>query len=162
MMGTRCGDVDPAILPYLSKQAGMSLDDLDTMLNRKSGLLGIAGMNDMRDLHAACDKGDENAKLALEMFCYSIRKYIGAYYAALGRIDALVFTAGIGENDDLARALICADLDDMGITIDPALNTPRSSQAREISRKDGKVRVLVIPTNEELAIAESTMKVLGL
>jgi len=162
MMGTRCGDVDPAILPYLAKQANMSLDELDTMLNRKSGLLGICGMNDMRDLHAACDKGDEKAKLALEMFCYSIRKYIGAYYAALGRVDALVFTAGIGENDDLARAKICENLEDMGITIDPALNAVRSGQAREISRKDGKVQVMVIPTNEELAIAESTMKVLGL
>jgi len=161
MMGTRSGDVDPAILPYLAGQAGMSLDELDTMLNRKSGLLGICGMNDMRDLHAACDKGDAKAKLALEMFCYSIRKYIGAYYAVLGRVDALVFTAGIGENDDLARAGICAGLEDMGITIDPALNAVRG-EAREISRQDGKVRVLVIPTNEELAIAESTMKVLGL
>ena len=162
MMGTRSGDVDPAILPYLAKQADMSLDELDTMLNRKSGLLGICGMNDMRDLHAARDKGDEKAELAFEMFCYSIRKYIGAYYAALGRIDALIFTAGIGENDDLARAGICGGLEEIGITIDPALNAVRSGQAREISRKDGKVRVLVIPTNEELAIAESTMKVLGL
>jgi acetate kinase len=162
MMGTRSGDVDPAILPYLAKQANMNMDELDTMLNRKSGLLGICGMNDMRDLHAARDKGDAKAQLAFEMFCHSIRKYVGAYYAVLGRIDALVFTAGIGENDDLARAGICESLEDLGITIDPALNAVRSGQARDISREGGKVRVLVIPTNEELAIAESTMKVLGL
>ena len=162
MMGTRSGDVDPAILPYLAKQTGMSMDELDAMLNRKSGLLGICGMNDMRDLHAACDKGDAQAQLAFAMFCHSIRKYIGAYYAVLGRVDALIFTAGIGENDDLARAAICEGLEDMGIIIDPALNAVRSGQARDISREGGKVRVLVIPTNEELAIAESTMKVLGL
>ena len=162
MMGTRCGDVDPAILPYLAKQTGMGLDELDAMLNRKSGLLGICGLNDMRDLHAARDKGDAKAELAFEMFCHSIRKYVGAYYAVLGRVDALVFTAGIGENDAFARAAVCENLEELGITIDPALNAVRSGQARDISREGGKVRVLVIPTNEELAIAESTMKVLGL
>jgi acetate kinase len=162
MMGTRSGDVDPAILPYLAKQTGMTMDELDIMLNRKSGLLGICGMNDMRDLHAAHTNGNAKAQLAFEMFCHSIRKYIGAYYAVLGRVDALIFTAGIGENDDLARAAICENLEDLGITIDPALNAVRSVEARAISRENGKVRVLVIPTNEELAIAESTMKVLEL
>lgn len=162
MMGTRSGDVDPAILPYLAKQAAMDMDDLDDMLNRKSGLFGICGMNDMRDLHAAREKGDARAQLAFDMFCHSIRKYIGAYYAVLGKVDALVFTAGIGENDDLARAGICEGLEGMGITIDPVLNAVRSGQARKISQQGAKVRVLVIPTNEEIAIAESTMTVLGL
>ena len=162
MMGTRSGDVDPAILPYLAKQTGMGMDELDAMLNRKSGLFGICGLNDMRDLHAARNKGDAKAQLAFTMFCHSIRKYIGAYYAVLGRVDALIFTAGIGENDDLARAGICENLEELGITIDPALNAVRSGKARAISREEGKVRVLVIPTNEELAIAESTVKVLGL
>jgi acetate kinase len=162
MMGTRSGDVDPAILPYLATHAGLTLDELDAMLNRKSGLLGICGMNDMRDLHAARDKGDAKAQLAFEMLCHSIRKYIGAYYAVLGRVDALVFTAGIGENDSLTRAAICKDMENLGIAIDPALNAVRSGEARTISCESGKVRVLVIPTNEELAIAESTMKVLGL
>lgn len=162
MMGTRSGDVDPAILPYLAKQAGMNIHALDDMLNRKSGLFGICGMNDMRDLHTAREKGDTRAQLAFEMFCHSIRKYIGAYYAVLGRVDALVFTAGIGENDNLARAGICEGLEGLGITIDPELNAVRSGEARKISQQGAKVRVLVIPTNEEIAIAESTMKVLGL
>ena len=162
MMGTRSGDVDPAILPFLAKQAGMGMEELDNMLNRQSGLFGICGMNDMRDLHAAREKGDAKAQLAFEMFCHSIRKYIGAYYAVLGRVDALVFTAGIGENDDLARAGICEGLEGLGITIDPKLNAIRSGEPRKISQQGAKVRVLVVPTNEEIAIAEATMKVLGL
>lgn len=162
MMGTRCGDIDPAILPYLAKEAGMDMGGLDNMLNRQSGLYGICGMNDMRDLHAARENGDAKAQLAFEMFCYSIRKYIGAYYAVLGKVDALVFTAGIGENDDFARAGICEGLEGLGITIDPKLNAVRSGEPRKISQQGAKVRVLVIPTNEEIAIAESTMKVLGL
>ncbi len=162
MMGTRSGDVDPAILPYLAGQTGMGMAELDSMLNRQSGFLGVCGMNDMRDIHAAREKGDAKAELAFAMFCHSIRKYIGAYYAVLGRVDALVFTAGIGENDDLARAGICEGLEGLGITIDPARNAIRSGEARKISQQGSRVRVLVIPTNEEIAIAESTMKVLGL
>ena len=162
IMGTRCGDIDPAIHAYLGANTGMSLKEIDSMLNRESGLKGICGMNDMRDLHAAREKGDAKAQLAFEMFCHSIRKYIGAYYAVLGRVDALVFTAGIGENDDLARAGICEGLEGLGITIDPKLNAIRSGEPRKISQQGAKVRVLVVPTNEEIAIAEATMKVLGL
>ena len=162
MMGTRSGDIDPAIHAYLGKQAGMGLEEIDAMLNRKSGLLGICGMNDMRDIHAAREKGDSRAQLAFDMFCHSIRKYIGAYYAVLGRVDSIVFTAGIGENDEFAREGICAGLEPMGIAVDQAKNLKRSSEARNISPQGAKVRVLVIPTNEEIAIAESTVKVLGL
>jgi acetate kinase len=161
IMGTRCGDIDPAIHAYLGRHTGMGLEEIDSMLNRKSGLKGICGMNDMRDLHAASEKGDARAQLAFDMFCHSIRKYIGAYYAVLGRVDALVFTAGIGENDDKARAGICRDLEGLGIAIDPAKNAERSGKARVLSPEGSRVTVLVVPTNEEIAIAEATQRVLG-
>lgn len=161
MMGTRCGDIDPAIHSYLAAQTGMDINQIDSLLNRESGLNGIAGMNDMRDLHAAREKGDKKAQLAFEMLCYGIRKYIGAYYAALGRVDAIVFTAGIGENDDLARAGICEGLEGLGIAVDPAKNAVRSGDPRVISPESASVKVMVIPTNEEIAIAQSTMSVLG-
>lgn len=161
IMGTRCGDIDPAILAYLGKQTGMGLDDIDSMLNRKSGLCGICGMNDMRDLHSAREKGDKKAILAFDMFCHSIRKYIGAYYSVLGRVDALVFTAGIGENDNHARAGICAGMENLGFAVDSAKNDKRSGDVRDISAEGGRIPVLVIPTNEEIAIAEATMRVLG-
>ncbi|MDL2279110.1 acetate kinase [Desulfovibrio sp. OttesenSCG-928-G11] len=160
IMGSRCGDIDPAIHAYLAKQTGMSLEDIDNTLNRKSGLKGICGMNDMRDIHAAREKGEQKAQLAFDMFCYSIRKYIGAYYAALGRLDALVFTAGIGENDEATRIGICGGLDPMGIAIDPMRNAAKQGQVRVISPQGAKVRVLVVPTNEELAIAQATVNVL--
>ncbi|MDR0826265.1 MAG: acetate kinase [Desulfovibrio sp.] len=160
IMGSRCGDIDPAILIYLARQTGMSIEKIDDTLNRKSGLKGVCGFNDMRDIHTACDKGDEKAELALNMFCYSIKKYIGSYYAVLGRVDALIFTAGIGENDSLVRELVCADMEGLGISIDLAANAARSSAIRDISGKGGKVKALVIPTNEELAIAKSTLQVL--
>ena len=161
IMGTRCGDIDPAILAYLGKRTGMGLDEIDNLLNRRSGLKGICGLNDMRDLHAARANGDDKAELAFAMFCHSIRKYIGAYCAVLGRVDALVFTAGIGENDNFARVGICEGLDGLGIAIDPEKNDKRSSTARDIGAKDARIRVLVIPTNEELAIAEATVSVIG-
>ena len=160
IMGSRCGDIDPAIHAYLAKQTGMGIDDIDSTLNRQSGLKGICGMNDMRDIHAAREKGDAKAQLAFDMFCYSIRKYIGAYYAALGRLDALVFTAGIGENDDDARIGICEGLEPMGIAVDSARNAAKRGQTRVISPQGAKVRVLVVPTNEELAIAQATAQVL--
>ncbi len=161
MMGTRCGDIDPAIHAYLGRHKGLGLDAIDALLNRQSGLKGICGMNDMRDLHAARAKGDKQAQLAFDMFCYSIRKYIGAYYAVLGRVDALVFTAGIGENDNDVRAAVCEGLDGMGIAVDKTKNDTRSGNARSISPDGTKVPVLVIPTNEELAIAEATQRVLA-
>ncbi len=161
VMGTRCGDIDPAIHAYLGRETGMDLEQIDSLLNRQSGLKGISGTNDMRDVHAAREKGDARAQLAFEMFCHSIRKYIGAYYAVLGRVDALVFTAGIGENDAKSRAGICRDLEALGIEIDAEKNAARSGEARNLSPQGARVPVLVIPTNEEIAIAETTVRLLG-
>ncbi|MDR2604100.1 MAG: acetate kinase [Desulfovibrio sp.] len=160
IMGTRCGDIDPAVPAYLCAQTGSGPEKIDSMLNRESGLKGICGLNDMRDIHAACAAGNEKAALALDMFCYSIKKYIGAYYAALGNVDALAFTAGIGENDGITRAAVCAGLEGLGIAVDPTANAVRSSEPRAISPKGAKVSVLVIPTNEELAIAQAVQRIL--
>jgi acetate kinase len=158
MMGTRCGDVDPAIVPFLISK-GMTAAEVYTLMNSQSGLKGICGLNDMRDIHAACAKGDARAVLAMEMFAYHIKKYIGSYFAVLDRVDALVFTAGIGENDNISRAKICADMRHMGIELDPAANDERSSKTRRISKRDAALPVLVVPTNEELAIAEITARI---
>lgn len=161
MMGTRCGDIDPAIHAFLGRHTGLGLEEIDAMLNRQSGLKGICGMNDMRDIHSAREKGDKKTQLAFEMFCHSIRRYIGAYMVELGRVDALVFTAGIGENDDHVRAQVCAGLENLGIALDLDVNGKRSGEARSISAAGTRVPVLVVPTNEELAIAQATLTVLG-
>lgn len=160
MMGTRCGDIDPAIVKFIMDQKGLSIEEVDTILNKKSGLLGIAGMNDMRDLHAAVEKGNEMAKLALDIFVHKVKQFIGAYTAVLGTVDGIVFTAGIGENDDIARAQICADMQGLGIEIDTAANSRRSDDPNKISTAASKVQVWVIPTNEELQIAQDTIAVL--
>ena len=160
MMGSRCGDVDPSAVTYVAKQRNIPPEKLDAIMNKQSGLLGICGRNDMRDVHEARAAGDEMAQLAFDMFIYRIQKYLGSYYAMLGRVDALVFTAGIGENDDMTREAVCADLDILGIAIDPEKNKRRSGVARDISAEGARVPVLVIPTNEEAAIAQSTMRVL--
>lgn len=161
MMGTRCGEIDPAIVPFLMEKTGKPASAIDTMMNKESGLKGICGLNDMRDIHSACEKGDAKAILALEMFVYRIKKYIGAYAAVLGRVDAVVFTAGIGENDDIVRLQACSELDLFGIAVDPAENAKRSSKARSISPAGTRVPVLVIPTNEELEIATTTVRLIG-
>jgi acetate kinase len=160
MMGTRSGDIDPAILPFLMKEKGLSMDEVDAILNKQSGLKGICGMNDMRDIHSAAEKGDKKAALAVDMFVYRIKKYIGAYYAVTGPLDALVFTAGIGENDEIVRARVCANLEHLGISIDPARNAGRKKIATAVQADGSKVAILVIPTNEELAIAKATLSVL--
>ncbi|MFI3272782.1 MAG: acetate kinase [Pseudomonadota bacterium] len=160
MMGTRCGSIDPAIVHYLMDEKGYTCAEVDNLMNKQSGLKGICGMNDMRDLHAARAAGNEKAQLAFEMFTYRIKKNIGAYIAILGPIDALVFTAGIGENDDLTRAEVCADMQHLGISIDADLNTIRNGEPRHIS-SDSSVAVLVVPTNEELEIAQATRTVLA-
>lgn len=160
MMGTRSGDIDPAILPFLMKEKGLSMDEVDSILNKQSGLKGICGMNDMRDIHSAAEKGDKKAALAVDMFVYRIKKYIGAYYAVTGPLDALVFTAGIGENDEIVRARVCANLEHLGISIDSARNAGRKKVATAIQADGSKVAILVIPTNEELAIAKATLNVL--
>ena len=153
IMGTRCGDIDPAIIFYLARVEGLSIDELDNMLNKKSGLKGICGNNDMREVGEMAEEGDEKAKLALEMFNYRIKKYIGSYSAVLGRVDCLIFTGGIGENDIKVRENSCSNLENMGISLDLKENNQRAKEIIEISKKDSKVKILVIPTNEELEIA---------
>jgi len=153
VMGTRCGDIDPAIIFYLSRTEGLSIDELDSMLNKKSGLKGICGNNDMREVGEMAQKGDEKAKLALDMFNYRIKKYIGSYSAVLGRVDCLIFTGGIGENDTEVRKNSCSNLENLGISLDLKANSQRADKIIEISKKESKVKVLVIPTNEELEIA---------
>ncbi len=161
MMGTRSGDIDPAIIPFLMKEKGLNMGEIDDILNKQSGLKGICGMNDMRDIHAAAAKGDKKAALAVDMFVYRIKKYIGAYYAVTGPLDALVFTAGIGENDEIVRARVCANLEHLGIGIDAARNAGRKKVATAVHADGSKVAILVIPTNEELAIAKATVSVLN-
>jgi acetate kinase len=157
VMGTRSGDLDPAILVYLHREAGMSVDAIDALLNRDSGMKGLAGVNDMREVQRLADGGDERAAEALDIYCYRIRKYVGAYTAALGRVDALVFTAGIGENNAPVRAGVCAGLEGFGVRIDPERNAVRSDEARPVSTDDSSLGVLVVPTDEELEIAEQTL-----
>jgi len=160
IMGTRCGDLDPAIIFYLARETGMGLQELDALLNHESGLKGICGDNDMRRIAERAVQGDEHAGLALDMFCYRIRKYIGSYMAVLGRVDALVFTGGIGENAALVREKVCADLVAFGMDIDPGKNLTQTKGVRELQQDDSHVKVLVIPTNEELEIARQTIDVL--
>ncbi len=161
VMGTRSGDIDPALHAFLADTKGMGIQEIDAMLNKQSGLKGLCGVNDMRDIHSARAKGDKKAQLAFDVFCHRIRSYLGSYYAILGRVDAVIFTAGIGENDDAMRAEVCKELDHMGISLDLELNAKRMPGVRNISRKESRVPVLVVPTNEELAIAQSTLAVLN-
>lgn len=159
MMGTRCGDIDPAILPYLSHMAGLNIDELDNIMNKKSGLLAISGTNDMREIEDMLGK-DEKADLAYDMFVHRIKKYVGAYYAIIGKIDAIIFTAGIGENSNLLRQRVCCELAHFGLTLNKEVNDVRSSDIRYIDTPDAKIRTLVVPTNEELAIALQTQDVI--
>jgi acetate kinase len=159
LMGTRCGDIDPAALFYIMSKDELSLHDMSTLLNKFCGLYGISGdSNDMRELMTACAKGDEQAKLAVGVFCYRIKKYIGAYSAALGHVDGLIFTGGIGENSPPIRAHACEGLGELGIQIDPARNAEMVGKEGEISTEGSRVRVMVIPTNEELLIARDTFR----
>ena len=157
-MGTRCGSIDPAIMPFLMDKLGLSAAEMDTYMNKKSGMLGVSGVSsDFRDLGAAAEQGNERAELALQMFAYKVKQYIGAYAAALNGVDAIVFTAGVGENDSRMRELILTDMDYLGVDVDFAYNRtcPRGEEA-EISRPGSRVRVFVIPTDEEMTIAHDT------
>ena len=160
VMGTRSGDLDPAIHMFLHRNKGMDLDAIDVMLNKESGLKGLCGMNDMRDIHRAVAEGNVLAAQALAVQTYRNRKYIGAYMAVLGRVDAIVFTAGIGENDAIVRAKSLKGLDLFGARLDPEKNMRRSREARCISTDGSPIRIFVIPTNEELAIAREAANVL--
>jgi acetate kinase len=160
IMGTRCGDIDPAIILYLMSKDELTLHDMSTLLNRFSGLYGIsANSNDMRELIAAAAEGDKQAEVAIEAFCYRLRKYIGAYTAALGHVDGLVFTGGIGENAPLVREKACQGLAELGYEIDPARNQEAVGETSEISTDSSRIRIFVIPTNEELLIARDTFRV---
>ena len=156
-MGTRTGDIDPAIVPFIQKRTGMSADELDTLMNKQSGVQGISGVSsDFRDLEKAASEGNERAQLALDMFVYQGTKIVGSYAAAMGGVDVIVFTAGIGENTCDIRAGICKNLEFMGVKVDPAKNDGLRGKEAVISADDSKVTVVVIPTNEELAIAQET------
>lgn len=160
LMGTRSGDIDPAIVTYLMKKEGWSSEELDNFLNKKCGVLGLSGVSsDFRDIEAASEEGNEQAKLALDRFAYNVKSYIGAYAAVLNGVDAIVFTAGLGENSASMRAAICSNMDYLGVKIDEDKNQTRGVEA-DVSAEGSKVRVLVIPTNEEVMIARDTMEIL--
>ena len=161
MMGTRSGDLDPAILFYLNRQTGMTIQELDDLLNKESGLKGICQQNDMRTIIDQSRAGDHKSALALQIFCYRIKKYIGSYLAILNGADAIIFTGGIGENSSIVRELACQDLENLGITISPQENSKRSAEIMAIQTPTSPIKVLVIPTNEEFEIANQTVKLLG-
>ncbi|WP_125773698.1 acetate/propionate family kinase [Antribacter gilvus] len=161
VMGTRSGDLDPAIVFHLVRNAGMSVDDVDTLLNKSSGLKGLAGVNDMRELQRLVASGDEAARLAMDVYLHRLRKYVGAYAAALGGIDVLTFTAGVGENDARVRAGVVQGLGFLGLEVDPARNEAPSREARVISPTGTGALVMVVPTDEELAIARQAMELVS-
>ncbi len=157
MMGTRCGEIDPAIIPYVMKHANLTAEEMDTIMNKKSGLLGISGKtSDMREIQALRDAGDDRARLAQEMYFYRLRKQIGAYAAAMGGVDIIVFTGGVGENKQNAREAACKGLEFMGVKLDLKKNEEIRGDEAIISTPDSKVTVCVIPTDEELMIALDT------
>jgi len=160
VMGTRCGDIDPAIILNIMGREELSLHEANTLLNKHSGLQGVSGTSsDMRDILSSAESGNEMAKLALDIYCYRIRKYIGAYAAAMGGLDCIVFTAGVGENSPKVRELCCQGLDFLGATLDQSRNSEAVKKEMVISSDDSRVKVLAIPTNEELIIAEDTYKI---
>ncbi len=160
VMGTRSGDIDPALPFYIAEQLSMSFPEIDRLLNKESGLKGLCGTNDMRKVVEMCKKGDRKAALALEVYCYRIKKYLGAYIAVLGGLDAIIFTAGIGENSADVRSGVCRGLEHLGIFLDDDRNRDSSERIRGISAKKSWVKVLVVPTNEELKIATETLRAL--
>lgn len=162
VMGTRSGDIDAGIVFHLIRE-GMSAEEVDTLLNKRSGLLGLAGVGDMRELRAQAVTGDPDARLALDVYLHRLRKYVGAYAAVLGGVDVLTFTAGVGENDHRVRSGVVRGLKFLGLTIDPAANEARSNEARVISARPGagSPLVMVVPTNEELAIARQAVALVG-
>ena len=157
VMGTRSGDVDPGLHAFLGRELGMSLDQVDTLLNKKSGMLGLAGVTDFRDLFELIGEGDEQAELALDVYCHRLLSYVGAFLAVLGRVDALSFTAGVGENNPIVRAKVVNRLEQWGFWLDEAANDVRSGEPRVVSREGSPVAVLVVPPNEELAMARETI-----
>ncbi|UXY22014.1 acetate kinase [Streptomyces cynarae] len=161
VMGTRSGDLDPAVIFHLQRVGGMSMDEIDTLLNKRSGLFGLCGDNDMREIGRRIEEGDEEARLAFDIYIHRLRKYIGAYYAVLGRVDAVAFTAGVGENAAAVREAAVAGLEGLGLAVDADLNAVRGDQPRLISPVSARVAVAVVPTDEELEIATQTYALVG-
>ncbi|AWZ48703.1 acetate/propionate family kinase [Hathewaya limosa] len=160
VMGTRCGDIDPAIIPFLMKEKNLSVEDIDKLMNKESGVLGISGVSsDFRDIENAAEEGNHRAKLALDVFHYRVKQYIGAYAAIMNGVDCIVFTAGLGENSISSREIICENMEYLGVKLDKEKNNVRG-KAVEVSADDSKVKVFVIPTNEELMIAKETLALL--
>ena len=160
VMGTRSGDIDPALTFHMMRTLGMSADQVDNTLNRKSGLVGVSGVsNDMREVTRSAEDGNQRARLAIDIFCYRLKKYIGAYTAVLGRVDALVFTGGIGENASLVRRLTCEGLEGLGYVMDMSRNESSEKGARDLATADSPKRILVIPTDEEAMIARDTARI---
>lgn len=153
VMGTRSGDIDPAVTLHLARTAGMTIDEVDALLNRRSGMLGLTGYSDMRDVWRTAEEGSHEARLGLDVYCRRIRGYVGQYYAQLGHLDAVVFTAGVGENDDGVRLESLAGLTELGIEIDPDRNAGRKKQPTLVSTDASRIQVWVVPTNEEREIA---------
>ena len=159
IMGTRSGEIDPAIIPFLMEKENMNAQQIDDYLNRRSGILGISGLSsDFRDLESAANHGDERSQLAIDIFAYKVKKYIGSYVAAMGGVDAIIFTAGLGENSPFMRDKICNGLEYLGTRIDAERNKVRG-KLQEISVKRARVKIFVIPTNEELVIARDTLNI---
>ncbi|MDO4606372.1 MAG: acetate kinase [Bowdeniella nasicola] len=158
VMGTRSGDIDPAAIFHLARNANMSIEAIDNLLNKRSGMKGMTGQNDLRVIHTMAEAGDRNARVALAVYAHRIKKYIGAYAAVLGGVDVITFTAGVGENDAVMRELATEGLEFLGVKIDHSRNRTRTSGIREISRDSSKVKVLVVPTNEEWEIARQAVE----
>ncbi|MFH9662873.1 acetate kinase [Streptomyces sp. NPDC017248] len=161
VMGTRSGDLDPAVIFHLARVGDMSMDEIDTLLNKRSGLFGLCGDNDMREIRRRIDEGDEEAALAFDIYIHRLKKYIGAYYAVLGSVDAVAFTAGVGENAAPVREAAVAGLAGLGLAVDPERNAVRADGPRLISPDSARVAVAVVPTDEELEIATQTYALVG-
>ncbi len=160
IMGTRSGDIDPAVIFYMVQSLGYSLDEVNSLLQKESGMLGLTEYSDLRDIESEAEKGNIDCQQALEMNAYRIKKFIGSYTAIMNGVDAIVFTAGIGENSDVMRKLVCTELEYLGIDLNEEKNKIRSKEIRDISSTSSKVKILVIPTNEELEIAKQSMRLL--
>lgn len=161
MMGTRSGDIDPSLILFLAQNLSMSVSEIDRLLNKESGLKGLTGDNDLRNILSRYEKGDPAAVLAIEMYVYRIRKYVGAYAAILGRLDALIFTAGVGENSSFIREKVCENLNILGVELDEGLNNEKTSGIKEIQSPGATTRVMIVPTNEELQIVNQVFDLIG-
>ena len=160
IMGTRSGDIDQSLIFYLTKTLGYTIDDTNTLLQKQSGMLGLTGHSDLRDIEANAETGNVDCQLALAINAYRIKKYIGSYTSVLNGLDAIIFTAGIGENSSYIRKLVCTDMEYFGIKLDEVINEIRSKEVREINTSDSKTKILVIPTNEEFEIANQVFELL--